>query len=161
MMGASPSRIRLGDKRQEGQRKLGGRQLIVSPHLERRGHQTSISSPSRVTPFGTRTSSTSSLLDRSWSTGTGIKKISSSMSSNITFGKNRFCSTYDTTRSSDDVYQRRSKETYWRCVTHRHAEDTSRHEKPRTRSCRAASTGPPSSRMLTVSTQSAYNVKQQ
>ena len=42
---------------------------------------------------GTRTSSTSSSLDRAWSTGTDIKKISSSMSSSITFGKNRFCST--------------------------------------------------------------------
>ena len=38
-MGAAPSRIRLGDKRQEGQRKLGGRQLIASPDLERRGHR--------------------------------------------------------------------------------------------------------------------------
>ena len=38
-------------------------------------------------------------------------------------------------------------------------EDTSRHERPRTRSYRAASTCPPSSRTPTVSTRSAYNVK--
>ena len=38
-MSAAPLRIRLGDKRQEGQRKLGGRPLIASPHLERRRHQ--------------------------------------------------------------------------------------------------------------------------
>ena len=38
------------------------------------------------------------------------QKISSSMSSNTTFGKNRFCSTQDTTRLSDDAYRRRSKE---------------------------------------------------
>ena len=44
------------------------------------------------------------------------------------------------------MYRRRSKETYCRCVTHRRAKDTSRHERPRTRSYRAASTGPPSSR---------------
>ena len=42
-MGAAPSRIRLGDKRQEGQRKLGGKPLIVSPHLGRRGHRRYIS----------------------------------------------------------------------------------------------------------------------
>ena len=46
-----------------------------------------------------------------------------------------------------------------RCVTHRRAEDTSRHERPQTRSYSAASTGPPSSRTPTVSTRSAYNVK--
>ena len=55
--------------------------------------QTSISSPSRVTPPGTRTSSTLSSLDRSRSTGTGIKKISSSTSSSTICRKNRFCST--------------------------------------------------------------------
>ena len=42
-MGAAPSRIRLGDKRQEGQRKLSGRPLIASPHLGRRGHRRDIS----------------------------------------------------------------------------------------------------------------------
>ena len=42
-MGAAPSRIRLGDKRQEGPRKLGGGPLIASPHLGRRGHRRYIS----------------------------------------------------------------------------------------------------------------------
>ena len=42
-MGAAPSRIRLGDKRQEGQRKLGGGPLIASPHLGRKGHRRDIS----------------------------------------------------------------------------------------------------------------------
>ena len=44
-------------------------------------------------------------------------------------------------------------------MCHRRAEDTSRHERQQTKSWRAASTGPPSSRTPTVSTQSAYNVK--
>ena len=55
--------------------------------------QKSISSPSRVTPPGTCTSSTSSSLDRSQSIGTSIKKISSSTSSSTIFGRNRLCST--------------------------------------------------------------------
>ena len=42
-MGAAHTRIRLGDKRQEGQRKLGGGPLIASPHLRRRGHRRYIS----------------------------------------------------------------------------------------------------------------------
>ena len=42
-MGAAPSRIRLGDKRQEGQRKLGGGPLIASPHPGRGGHRRYIS----------------------------------------------------------------------------------------------------------------------
>ena len=53
----------------------------------------SISSPSRVTSPGTRTSSNLSSLDQSWSTRTGIKRISSSTSSSTISGKNRFCST--------------------------------------------------------------------
>ena len=39
MMGAAPSRIRLGDKRQEGQRELGGKPLIASPPSGRRRHR--------------------------------------------------------------------------------------------------------------------------
>ena len=38
-MGVAPSRIRLGDQRQEGQKKLGGRPSIASPHPERRRHR--------------------------------------------------------------------------------------------------------------------------
>ena len=38
-MGDAPSRIRLGDERQEGQRELGGRSSIASPHLRRRRHR--------------------------------------------------------------------------------------------------------------------------
>ena len=106
----------------------------------------------------TRTSSTSSSLDQSQSTRTSIKKISSSMSSSTTFGKNHLFSTQDMTRSSDDAY-RRSKEIYWQCVSHPRAEDISRHARPQRRSCRAASSGPPSSRTPTVSTRNAYNVK--
>ena len=38
-MDAAPSRIQLGDKRQEGQRKLSGRPFFASPHLGRRRHR--------------------------------------------------------------------------------------------------------------------------
>ena len=38
-MGAAPSRIRLGDQRQEGQRELGGRPFFVSPRSRRRRHR--------------------------------------------------------------------------------------------------------------------------
>ena len=36
----------------------------------------------------------------------------------IIFGKNHSYSTYDMTRSSDDAYRKKSKETSWQCVTH-------------------------------------------
>ena len=35
-IGVAPSRISFGDKRQEGQQQLDGRQSIASPHLGRR-----------------------------------------------------------------------------------------------------------------------------
>ena len=38
-MGNAPSRIRLGDQRQEGQRELGGRPLIASPGSRMRRHR--------------------------------------------------------------------------------------------------------------------------
>ena len=87
------------------------------------------------------------------------KKISSSMISSTIFRKNHSYSTKDTIRSFDDAYQRRSKEISWRCVTHRRAEEILQRARLRTKSYRAASTGPPSSRTPTVSIRNAYSVK--
>ena len=110
----------------------------------------------QVTLPGLCTSSTSSWLDRSRSIGIIIKKISSSINSGTTFGP---YIPYQIRPNHSTMRSRGGARRHFSDVSHQRVKDTLQRRRHQIRLYKAVFIGPPSLRMPTISTWSAYNAR--